>query len=401
MNIIYISSFCTEKRNKEIQSISKELNFNFQSRKFHKLLIQGLHKNNANIICYSVCSILSRSMNKKILKKNPKNIEHNIQFIAPSVLFIPIVQQIQAIINTYIFLFRYFSINKEKTVILCDTLEAFYSLGVILFCKLHKKKCIAIVTDLPSDSVGRGKTNFLKKCIVELYSYFFDRAINNYNGYILLSKYMNNVVNKKNKPNIIIEGLVEIKNDIEKIEKYKKKVILFAGSLEKRFGIQLLLEAFSLTNNPNYELHIYGKGNAENIINEFTKKDFRIKFYGVVPNETILIEEKKAWLLVNPRLTVYEYVKYSFPSKNMEYLNSGTCVLTTCLPSMPIEHYDYVFTIDEEEPEFLKSKLEYILNTDEQELLEFGKKAKKFVGEKKNNFIQAKKVLDLCEELYD
>ena len=36
----------------------------------------------------------------------------------------------------------------------------------------------------------------------------------------------------------------------------------------------------------------------------------------------IVKEEKKSTLLVNPRFTNEEYTKYSFPSKNMEYMAS-------------------------------------------------------------------------------
>ena len=56
-------------------------------------------------------------------------------------------------------------------------------------------------------------------------------------------------------------------------------------------------------------------------------------------------EELKATLLVNPRPTTEEFTIYSFPSKNMEYMASGTPLLTTKLPGMPEEYHQYVLAI--------------------------------------------------------
>ena len=52
-----------------------------------------------------------------------------------------------------------------------------------------------------------------------------------------------------------------------------------------------------------------------------------------------------------------EFTKYSFPSKNMEYLASGTAVLTTRLPGMPAEYYEHVLTIDRDGPEAVADAL--------------------------------------------
>ena len=86
------------------------------------------------------------------------------------------------------------------------------------------------------------------------------------------------------------------------------------------------------------ELWICGSGDAKDIIEDEAQKDSRIKYFGLVDSQTALKMQHQATILVNPRTSDGEYTKYSFPSKNMEYMVSGTPVLTTDLPGMPKEH---------------------------------------------------------------
>ena len=78
---------------------------------------------------------------------------------------------------------------------------------------------------------------------------------------------------------------------------------------------------------------------------------------------------------------------------------SGTPVLTTHLPGMPDDHKPYVFFIEEENEDGAKAALEKVFALSDKELNDFGKKAKEFILEKKNNVAQGKKVLDLCRQL--
>ena len=105
----------------------------------------------------------------------------------------------------------------------------------------------------------------------------------------------------------------------------------------------------------------------------------------------------KVTLLINPRPTNEEYTKYSFPSKNMEYMVSGTPILTTKLPGMPKEYYKHVYLIEEENVDGLKNILIDILNKPVEELYKFGNGAKEFVLNKKSNIMQAKKIINMID----
>ena len=114
---------------------------------------------------------------------------------------------------------------------------------------------------------------------------------------------------------------------------------------------------------------------------------------GVRENREIVEEELKASLLVNPRPVAPEYTKYSFPSKNLEYMVSGTPVLTTQLPGMPEEYFPYVYLMGEETEDHAAKVLEEILSLPLEERQKKGTAARAFVLEKKSNIVQSAKIL--------
>ena len=114
----------------------------------------------------------------------------------------------------------------------------------------------------------------------------------------------------------------------------------------------------------------------------------------MAPNETIIAEEQKASLLVNPRFTMEAFTKYSFPSKNMEFMASGTPLLTTRLPGMPADYYPYVFLFEEETVEGYAKGIREALSYSDKELIEFGKLSKLFVLSNKNCNVQADRILN-------
>lgn len=394
MKILYVSSYTFDERIDNVQKCLKDKLMNFQVQKFHKLIIEGLKEQDVKIDCFSTCSILSKLTQKKYLKKEICK-KNNINFYCHRVLFIPILQFIYSFFASFFFCLKW-CIKNENTVIICDVLETFQSAGVLLASKLCRCKILGIVTDLPWDLVGRSKSNPIKKWALKCYKCFTKFIVNRYSMYLLLTEQMNECVNMKKKPYVVIEGLVNNKmetmqNSLE--NKYKDKVVIFAGFLEKVHGVEMLVEAFSQIHDDNIRLHIYGSGNSVSYIEKQALKDNRIKYFGVVENNIVVEEELKATLLVNPRLTDNYFTKYSFPSKNMEYMVSGTPILTTKLPGMPKEYYDFIYTIDNESVEGVKEALISTLSKPKNILNQYGLNAKQFVLNNKSNIIQTKKLL--------
>lgn len=399
MRILYISSLLSLQREKELNNVFKGKLLNMQAQKFHSLITRGLLENNVIVDHLTTCSQPPKLAKKKYIKGS-RQTSGGMKYYNTPILFIPILQFIFSFLHTFFFVLKWiFNNKKEEKVIVCDVTEVFYSLGALVASKFMRIKIVSLVTDLPGNLVGNNmEKKSIKKVVIYFYREFTEFFCNWFDYYILLTPQMNDIVNLKKKPFIVIEGVVDnqfIINEHNFNDKYDKKVILFAGQLEKIHGIHLLVEGFMRTKSSDYELHLYGKGGAEEFIKNMATLDSRIKFFGLQPNELIVKEEVRATILVNPRLTNQDFVKYSFPSKNMEYMASGTALLTTKLPGMPEEYNKYVYLLEDESAVGMEEAINDLFSKSNEELNGIGMKARLFVLENKNSFVQTQKIKEM------
>ena len=120
---------------------------------------------------------------------------------------------------------------------------------------------------------------------------------------------------------------------------------MYAGVLEPVTGIDMLLEAFSKNKAENLRLYISGKGTLSNMVEEYSKRDFRIIYLGCPPYGEYLDNLSKADVLVNPRNMSLPENANNFPSKIMEYLATGKSIISTRFPGFN-KFEEYIFFCD-------------------------------------------------------
>jgi len=398
ISILCISSVCSEKTFNKLENTLKT----YAIQKYMSLLINGLNMVNGNINVLSLLSI-SRKRSKKIFWKKEKFNENGINYIQLPFINFKFLKHLIFLISVAIEILIWNKKNKKKEkIIICDAMLVNVNNIVLMLAKLKRIKTIGVVTDI-SDRMSnklkeKSENNFFNKMLSHIYEYNW----NNYSGYILLTEKMNNIVNPNARPYVIIEGIVN-NNIPQYIENRnsKYKYIMYAGSLVEKYGVKNLVDGFIQLKNNEIQLHIYGDGDEkiQKYIEHLSEKYSNLKYYGIVSNKIIIEREREAILLVNPRPTYREFTLYSFPSKNMEYMLSGRPLLTTKLPGMPKEYYDYIYLLEDENADGIKKCLEKIINTKSGELDIKGKKAQEFVLKEKNNIVQAKKVINLIKEI--
>lgn len=262
----------------------------------------------------------------------------------------------------------------------------------------NKGTICLIVPDLP-DMMG-GDTS---KIYVRIYLYVVKKVINkNINKidcFVLLSKQMSNYLNISNKPWTVVEGICDEETGIESQIKEKNETILYTGTLAKRYGILNLLESFSLISDENYRLWICGGGDGQKEVELACQNDPRIKYFGQIGHSKVLELQQKASILVNPRISNEEFTKYSFPSKTMEYLASGTPTIIYKLDGIPDEYYDYCFCCENQSALGLYNKIMEVSELSQEQKNIFGTKARNFILENKNSFIQSEKVLKMINKV--
>lgn len=395
--IIYSVSVCSENKYKEL-FLNSENKPGQQVQKYHRLLLDGLASDkDMNIEVISKLPITKDNFKKTYLKGDVERFR-SIKFCYIPIFNIPVLRNFIAFIYILMNVIRLSS--KKDTVIVGDVLNITTSIANLIAGKVKGIRTVGIVTDIPTllEASNRGNTSIFTR----LLSSFNDYIIQSFDSYIFLTEPMNNLINKKNKPYVVLEGHVDIDmkhtNNLPS-NKYDKIVCMYTGSLKKIYGIKMLTEAFIKANIFNSELHIYGDGDFKEELIEICKKNNNVKYLGVKLNEHIVKEQLKATLLINPRPTNEEYTKYSFPSKNMEYMVSGTPTLTTKLPGMPEQYNEYVYLIEEESTEGLINALKKVLSHSREELHLKGERARQFVLKEKNNHVQASKIINMIASI--
>lgn len=393
--VLYISSLSSKRL---INKIYNETGTNpgFAIQKFNRLIAQGIKENGAEIEIYSKPPIGGSVARTWVNEK--AEFEEGLKYCYVKYLNIPVLKDLFTFFSTFWKVFKFGLQNRQNKAVVCDVLAISMNIGAVLACKLTGVKIVGIVTDMPGLMVNRSSLQNNKSLLECMSANINMIYINSYTHYVFLTEQMNDVINTHNRPYIVMEALCDSSlnlSDLKPKVKANARIVMYAGGLHERYGLKTLVDAFRMIKREDVKLVIYGDGPFADKLNEIMKEDSRIEYRGIAPNEDVLRAELEASLLVNPRPTTEEFTKYSFPSKNMEYMVSGTPLLTTKLPGMPTEYYPYVYLFEEESVKGYADALNFILDLPSEVLNDKGEKAKKYVLENKNYKVQTSKVMSL------
>lgn len=284
--------------------------------------------------------------------------------------------------------------GKKEKIVLTYSVNPIH---VIPLYWLKKRNNIKVITLCSEVSVLRRKDNI--SCASRVSRKISALLDNSFDGYILLTPYMNEIVNQKKRPYMVMEGIASKIENLEASE--RRKAILYAGGLTEDNGIKILLEGFVKLNRSDIELWICGEGPLEKVIREYADNYKNILFWGVVSNEKVQLLERQAMLLISPRLSNNIFTKYSFPSKTIEYMSTGTPTVLTKLAGIPDEYFNYVYVLKEETAQGVEQMISGILEQSPEERSRIGIEAQKFVLQRKNSSAQAKKVIQFMKRIIE
>lgn len=389
MKLLYISALSSSRLISEIYKKSGK-DPGFAVQKFSRLLVKGLMANGADVVALS--NPPATEDRRKV--SYGKEREEGVHYKYIPYLNVALLKHLCLFGYAFVYVLLWGCRHRREKTIVCDVLSISVCMGALLASKINRVRSVAVVTDIYSLMVGNAKVSW----IVRFAAYLNQCYISSFNRYVLLTSQMNERVNPKGKPHIVMEALCDLsmaEQDVQNEEKASPRTVIYAGGIQERYGLKMLAEAFVRANIPDARLVYYGSGPYVEEYKKLCAAHPNLEYRGVVPNEEIVAEELKATLLVNPRPTTEEFTKYSFPSKNMEYMASGTPLLTTKLPGMPEEYHQYVYLFEEESVQGYVNALRKVLSLPADTLYVKGEQAKKFVLQNKNYVAQAQRVLGL------
>lgn len=105
--------------------------------------------------------------------------------------------------------------------------------------------------------------------------------------------------------------------------------VLYSGVFEYVTGVDLLLEAIKLIDKQNIEFVFSGRGVLSDSIKKAARDDKRIRLEGFLPRDEYYRLLNSADILINPRNMNFKQNANNFPSKMLEYLAAGKCIVST------------------------------------------------------------------------
>lgn len=367
-------------------------------QKYFRLFLSGLIKAGADVTTISERQISYRDTGVYYKGYEEKD-EYGQRVIYTSLVTIPVLYQIWLILHALFYTPYYFLRYGKPDYVICDIMRFYSSFPTLLVGKTFGIKVIGYVADIPQ--MYHHQTNKRQPLYKRILKSVYSVTSIYYDAYILLSEYMNEHVNAKGKPFVVVEGIVDDSDILkQKEEKENKdvKAYMYAGGLYEKYGVKMLVDAFRTEKKDNIELWLFGKGELEGYINE--NADERIKFFGYQENEFVVQKQREASFLINPRPTNEDFTKYSFPSKIMEYMVSGTPVISTKIKSIPAGYWDYIIPIETESIEGIKEVLNKTSKLSEFECERIGRLSRDFVLKNKNGLTQGNKVIQWLQDSF-
>jgi glycosyltransferase involved in cell wall biosynthesis len=366
-------------------------------------IIDGLEENNINIQLHNLPFIGSYPLRYKKLYYTGRDkcrTAYGTNYKSNKFLNLSLIKMYSRYAVAKNALFSDVVLNGDQNVILIYSVNSPFLRAAINFKNKNPKTIIClIVPDLPeymSDS-----QNVFYKYLKRIDGVSINKFLVDIDCFVLLTDFMKDKLPILNKPYVVVEGIYNQNDDI--IQYSKKgdgiKQVMYTGTLAKRYGIMNLVNAFHNIQSENYRLLICGDGDSRKDIINLSNIDNRIKYLGNLDRKEVLKLQKESDLLVNPRTQEGDYTKYSFPSKTMEYLASGTPTLLYKLPGIPDEYYDYCYTINSFSVNEFTYRIEEVLNKPLEELVTIGNKARDFILEKKNPKTQCGRIIEMIKNI--
>lgn len=373
---------------------------------FDRAVYEGLKKNGADILSLTLPPIPSIPNSKEVLLDLNKNKlidkEENVHYIP--VINIPVLKQLSVMVNTLRILYSYRNTLNTKILVNWPYLPFVF---VSFFMKyFYKIDVVQIIPDFPSDYFSyRDK----KKIVEKIYSFssrITMKLISKFDGFVFLTKYMEDIIAKENLKYCVVEGMINPDTKYSNTTSFEIKLntntkFMYAGSLNKKVGILNLVNAFIMASETekNLELLIYGAGDAEEDIKKIALKSNNIIFGGMLSRSEVLKKQSVVDFLVNPRPIKEDYTKYSFPSKTLENMLSGTPLITTRLIGIPEEYNEYLIYFESDSIDGMANTIKEVTRMNKSNRVNFGVKSRNWVILNKNPQKQTQKIIELLKTI--
>jgi hypothetical protein len=233
--------------------------------------------------------------------------------------------KIKNIFITFFEVLRYVKKNSNHIFIVDGTMFKYVFIFFVLNFFL-KIRATLLLTDHPK--------NMHKNIFFSNLHIFF---LKSFSFYIVLNEYISKSLNIEKKKIIYHPMIIgpKFKEEVYNLYLYGD-YIFYSGGIDDLNNVRFLIKVFLASNLIKYNLIIAGKGNLlERLKKEYNQKN--IVFLGEIDYKETKNLMKRATLLISLRKNNHEVTRYSFPFKIMDYISSGTPLVSSFIDSFDSE----------------------------------------------------------------
>jgi glycosyltransferase involved in cell wall biosynthesis len=399
MELIFLCGLFPKNRETEIYKNSKNI-IHTGPNNLQWTFVSGLeeHFSKFTIITTPLLTNFPKGFRKLFFWGSIFHVNKNIEGICLGSIRLPIIGLVSKFLNMFFLLIKKFYFKKNVNILVYSVHIPYLFAAVFFKLFNPSTKICLFVNDLPQFMSDNKNRLYLFFKSIEVF--IFNRLQKNVDSYIFVTSQTNSLINLKNKPWALIEGVYNV-DESHKIDDNLNdnttNIILYTGTLDSRYGLQDLIDAFFLINNKNYELWICGDGDLKDDIINLTSTNNKIKYLGLLSHQNVIKLQLKATVLVNPRKPFGEYTKYSFPIKTLEYLAAGKPCIMYDLPGIPRDYLKYIVIPEDESVNSLKAAIIDVCEWDLQKRIQFCRNAFEFIKNNKSSKVQFAKLSKLIE----
>ena len=255
--------------------------------------------------------------------------------------------------------------NLKDCIILTDTLNPYILNSSTSLAKKYHLPIIGVCINTPSGIHNTGKS----------YTTFLLSMSDDLSGYITLTSGLNELYNENSRASILLEGVIESKFKEVDVSQYDK-YLFYNGSLEEKYGIYDLINAYNALNRDDLKLVIAGYHSfEENRFKKAVESNPNIIYVGMSNADEILSLERGALLNINPRPYSEDFDRYLIPVNMLDYLSSNS--LTVSVKNSKLQKYfdDDCIWVNSSDTEDLVAGINKALALSEEERAKMIKKA--------------------------
>lgn len=338
-----------------------EKNHQYAARKLESRIVEGLRENDVEVDTIGLYPARIFPRNRTLFFKNFKGVDaHGKQAHAVGYVNAPFLSHMS---RTFSLLKAgWHALSKESlrpSAILVYSLHTPLVFSAAILAKWFCIPFYIYVPDLPqymNVGVKRSRLfNFLKRIDTSLVLRLSDQAA----GIIgITSDLVQSRASWGGKRTAVLEGIAEVSDenestqeqcDTEVLHQYglEKGFLFYAGGLAEPYGVGILIDAVKQLAG-KVHLVLCGAGAMEERVHREAREHPQIIHYlGSIPPEDVKALSRNASFLVNARIPGDAYLRYSFPSKLLEYMATGVPVISSRLPGIPEDYYSHLLVLDD------------------------------------------------------